>query len=105
MRDDIRIRKWATPRAEAGVQLVEKAQVKVDLLIDRTIERAIRGLGQSATRLGLARVEDGVSRAIRYATPRELGVPVSLHAVDNAHYEAIGPGICVSTGVAVLRNG
>jgi len=62
-------------------------------------------LGQSATRLGLARVEDGVSRAIRYATPRELGVPVSLHAVDNAHHEAIGPGICVSTGMAVLRNG
>src|SRR5688572_3315702 len=47
VRDDVGLRKVAR-RAEAARQLVEEAQVDIDLLVGRAIERADRRLREAA---------------------------------------------------------
>src|SRR5581483_4223646 len=80
VRDHVGLRERAGAGAEAGAQLVEEAEVDVDLLVDRAVERADIGCRLTAAALCRAGEEDRLRRRVA----RHRGRPVLLHAVDVA---------------------
>ena len=54
VRDDVRLRERPALRAELRLQLVEEAEVDVDALVARAVERPDVGGGRAAAGLDLA---------------------------------------------------
>src|SRR5207248_10353241 len=49
--------KWSATGAELGAQLIEEAQIQVDLLVERAVERPLSALGEPAAATQCACVE------------------------------------------------
>src|SRR5262249_33784646 len=102
VRDDIRVGKLAALRAETRMQLVEEADIQVDLLVGRAVEGAVGGLRQTTLGLGRARIQDRVRRRVLDAAVRQLVTPVRLDAVDDAYDQTVRAGIRIGAGAALL---
>src|SRR6185503_17827247 len=86
VRDDVALGERAALRAELRLQLIEEADVEIDLLVIRAIERTGGRAGRAARRLRVSGEEHGRGWVVRGgAPPVELVAPVPLHAVDEAH--------------------
>src|SRR5438309_8759 len=101
--DDVALREGPALRAEALRQLLEEADVEIDLLVVGAVERTHRSLGEPAGALRRVGVEDGLRREIRVASARELVAPILLDAVDETDDAAIVALVRVGPGLAVLH--
>ena len=86
------------PRAELGLELVEEAEVDVDVAVVRAVERADRGRRAAASGLDRAVEESRRSRLV--ATERLR--PVRLDAVDAGQNAAVLALVRVLAGRALL---
>src|SRR5207244_10595811 len=59
---DVSLREWPALGAEALRQLLEEADVEIDLLVVRAIEGSHRGFGEAARALGRVGIENGLRR-------------------------------------------
>src|SRR4029077_6096814 len=87
-------------RAEAVVQLVEEAQVDVDVLVGRAVERADVRARRTAAGLPLTALEVGDGGHVGSPAVRELALPEPLHRVDVADDAAVLAGIGIGTRAA-----
>ena len=87
---------------EVGNEIVEEADVEIDLAVVRAVERTHR-LGRGPARgSGRIREQDGSCGVVRLAAPSELVAPELLDAVDEPDDAAIGAPVRVSAGLAIL---
>src|SRR5581483_6357186 len=82
VRQHVGLSERATARAEARSQLVEEAEIDVDVLVERAVERPDLGAGRTTARVGRTAEEDGLRETVAAAAGGEFGPPVALHAVD-----------------------
>ena len=100
--DHVRLREPPAARAVSILELLEEAQVKVDVPVPRAVERShLRG-GAAAAGLQGIREDDGLGRRVLLASVRERDRPVLLDAVDVAHDPAVRSGVGVGAGPALL---
>src|SRR5919204_6473530 len=105
VRDDVPLRERTALRPEPLRQVLEEADVEVDLLVLGAVEGPHRGLRQAARALRGAGVKDGLRWEIGVAAPRELAAPVFLDAVDEADDAAVVTLVRVGAGLALLERG
>ena len=99
VREHVGLGEGAAARAEAVAQLVEEAEVDVDGLVGRAVERAdVRG-GDAAAGLRLA----GEEARRRLAVAVDRVAPVRLHRVDDGDDAAVLALVGVAAGAARLR--
>src|SRR3954451_10345462 len=90
--------------AEARGELVEEAEVDVDELVVRAVERAHLRAREAAARLHLVAEEDGVHVPVLPAAPLEDAGPELLDAVDDADDAAVLSFVRVSARPAGRRD-
>ena len=98
VREHVGLRKRPALGAEPRLQLVEEAEIDVDLLVGRAVERADLRARVAAPRLHRVGVED----RLRGRVAAHRGLPVGLDAVDVGDDPAVLPLVCVSACLAVL---
>jgi hypothetical protein len=96
---DVRLCEGPAARAELRLQLIEEAEVDVDVAIARTVERPGRR-GRRPTAGLDATVEESRSRPF---VPTKRLRPVRLHAVDHGDDAAVIALVGVLPGLAGLR--
>ena len=96
---DVRLCERPAARAELRLQLIEEAEVDVDVAIARAVERPGRR-GRRPTAGLDAAVEEPRSRPF---VPTKRLRPVRLHAVDHGHDAAVIALVRVLPGLAGLR--
>ena len=91
-------------RAELPLHVLVEAQVEIDALVARAVERADRG-GRAAATVGLdgARVEDELRGVIGIAAGRERALPDVLGVVEDVAGEILEIGLGVLAGRKRLR--
>ncbi len=104
MCDHVGLRERRRPDSEAGLELVEEAEVDVDELVARAVERADLRARQAAAGLHPVGEEDRVHERVAPAAPLEDAVPELLHAVDHGDDPAVLPPIRILAGTARLRD-
>src|SRR5262245_3512118 len=97
VREDVRLGERAAARAELRLELVEEAEIDVDVAVLRAVEGAHCAGRDAAPGLDLS-VEE--ARPRRLVVPQRLR-PVRLDAVDDADDSAVLPFVCVSAGAAL----
>src|SRR5581483_1301980 len=85
VREDVGLRERARARSEARAQLVEEAEVDVDLLVDGAVERPDVGRRLAAA----ARGRTGEEHRLRRRVAGKRAAPVGLDAVDVADDPAV----------------
>src|SRR6185503_4787232 len=103
VRDDISLGEGAALRAEPRVQLLEEADVEVNLLVIGAIEGTHRSLREPARALRRTSEQHSLRGQIGLAAARELIAPVFLDAVDKADDAAIVSLVGVRAGLAFLH--
>ena len=98
VREHVRLGERAAARAELGLELIEEAEVDVDVAVVRAVERPDRRRRRAATGLDAA-VEE--PRPRRLVVPQGAG-PVRLDAVDDADDPAVLAGVRVLAGSALV---
>src|SRR4051794_22642747 len=101
VRDDVGLRERSAGRAEPGAQLVEEAEVEIDVTIRRAVERPDIGRGIAAAGLDLVGEQARLRRLVGLAGLVELAGPELLHAVDDADDSAVGACVGVGAGAAL----
>src|SRR3954447_10852217 len=86
MREDVGLGEVAR-RLEAPVELVEEAEVDVDALVERAVERARLRARRATPGVRLAAEEDELRRLERFAGARELLLPEPLGVVEDERDE------------------
>ena len=97
--EDVCLGERTAPRSELRCHLVEEAEVDVDVLVVRAVERADRRGRRAAASLDAVREE---ARLRRLVVPHRLR-PVDLHAVDDGEDAAVLTRVRVGARLAVLR--
>src|SRR5581483_1038772 len=105
VRDHVRLGERAALCAEAIVQLLVEAEVDVDVLVRRTVERPdVRRRGAAARRGG-AGEEDRPRDLVALAVRAEPLLPVGLDAVHVGEHAAVLPLVEVGVRAVELRAG
>ena len=99
VREDVRLGKRAALRIEAVAELLEEAEVDVDVLVGGTVERPDLGARLAAAGVGGTREEDGLGRLV--VADRTL--PEDLDAVDDTDDAAVLAVVGVGAGPTLLQ--
>ena len=89
VRDHVRPREGPALRAEAGLQLLEEAEVDVDLVVARAVERSDRRRRAAARGADAAVEEVGARWLVGQAGAGEGVGPVPVEGVDDGHHLAV----------------
>ncbi len=90
--DDVRLCERPALRAELRTQLLEEAEVEVDLLVTRAVERPDRGAGGTAAGLRTAAEQLRARRAVALPAAGEGVPPVGLDAAGGVEPPRIALG-------------
>src|SRR5262249_11381183 len=92
--DDVALGEGPTLRSKARLQLLEEAEVQVDVLVARAVEGAFIGLGHAAAAgLGSLRKQDRLGQTVALAHLLESVTPVLLDAVHEADDATVAAGV------------
>src|SRR6476646_4132843 len=102
VREHVRLREGAASRAESRPELVEEAEIDVDVLVDRAVERADVCRSVAAAGARRAGEEDSLRRHVAPAGAGEGARPVRLDAVDVTDDPAVLASVGVRSRAALL---
>src|SRR5687768_9423399 len=101
--DDVALGEWPALRAEAALEVLEEAEVEVDLPVERTVEGALRRRRVAARGVCGAGEEHGLGGGVLPTALLELAGPVRLDAVGEADDAAVGARVRIGASTALLR--
>ena len=103
MGDDIGDGEVAALRAEAALQLIEEAEVEIDLLVGRAVERARRRRRRPTAGRGAALEQDEVLHRALLAVRLERLLPEDLDVLGRPGQELVGVVLRVERAARLRR--
>src|SRR5829696_1411706 len=104
VRDHVRLDECLVFDPELGLKVVEEAKVDVHLFVERAVERADLGAGETTARLHLVGEEDSVGVLVLPVAALKEAVPELLRAVDDGDDAAVLALVCILSRLTFRRD-